>query len=225
MTRVEPLEPGPDGHPRWRLRVPALEASILAGLPDRLEDLLTHPERNARIIARLFPRAHDDETDNLEYRRLLGDSLFDSRREMVGQVRSMLGAARAVGDSLHLELGPREIDVWLRFVNDARLMLATDLGVDGAPDDHPVDWGHPDAPRHALLEYLGAVEMLLLGAVSPGVLDCGRSDAAEDGEDEHDDDGDDGDGDGGDGDGGDDGDDGDDGDGNGNADEQEDESS
>lgn len=177
MTRVEPLDDGPDGRPRWRLKVPALEASILAGLPDRIEDLLTHPDRNQRIIARLFPKAHDDETDEREYRALLGESMFDGRREMVGLIRTMLGSAKAVGETLHIELGAPEIDVWLRFVNDARLMLATDLGLDdlsGGLGGRAVDWGHPDAPRYALLEYLGAVEMLLLGAVSPGVLDCGK---------------------------------------------------
>ena len=52
-------------------------------------------------------------------------------------------------------------------MNDVRLVIATDLGIrENIGDDDVVDPGNPDAPKYALLEYLGGVEAILVEAVS-----------------------------------------------------------
>lgn len=166
MTRIELLQRDPKtGCCRWRIRVPALEASILLGLPDRLEHLLTCPDQNRAIIDRLFPKSYEDAKQEVEHRRLLGESLFESRREMVDQVRRLLTGGTEPDGGLVLEMGPAEVDLWLRFVNDARLVLATELGIEQNLSQSGFDWGDPEAPKYALLEYLGAVEALVLDAM------------------------------------------------------------
>ncbi len=150
----------------WRLHVPPLEASILDQLPQRLEDLLRSPQENRRIIDRLFPRSYEDPEEERENRRLLGESLFDARKVMLGEVRAMLAAAKREGEALDLDLDGPHVDLWLRFLNDARLVVATDLGIEKNIGSSKVDWSHPRAPQYALLEYLGAVEALILDAMA-----------------------------------------------------------
>jgi hypothetical protein len=54
----------------------------------------------------------------------------------------------------------------VRFLNDVRLVIATDLGVDENLGEQEIDAEDPDAPRYALLEYLGGIEAILVEALS-----------------------------------------------------------
>lgn len=167
MTSLELLSRDPKtGACRWKLHVPPLEASILVQLPERLEELLRSPDANRRIIERLFPRSYEDPDEERENRRLLGESLFDARREMLSDVRDLLDGGKSDGDALDIELDAEHVDLWLRFLNDARLVVATDLGIERNVGSAKVDWSHPRAPQYALLEYLGAVEALILDALA-----------------------------------------------------------
>jgi len=156
---------------RWTLHLPTLEASVIDALPDRLEQLLGDPDGNRRVIDRLFPPSYSDPDEERENRRLLGGSLLSERREMLRAVRKSLRAsrrhARAAGEAspgLALRLDVDSLDLWLRFVNDMRLMLATELGVDENLGDKQITPGDPDAPRFTLLVYLGGLESLLVEA-------------------------------------------------------------
>lgn len=167
MTSLELLSRDPEtGACRWKLHVPPLEASILVQLPERLEELLRSPKENKRIIERLFPRSYEDPDEERENRRLLGESLFDARKAMLADVRTLLDDGKVDGDALELELDGEHVDLWLRFLNDARLVVATDLGIEKNVGADKVDWSHPRAPQYALLEYLGAVEALVLDAMA-----------------------------------------------------------
>jgi len=150
---------------RWTLHLPPLEARLVAGLPAQIERLLTHPDENRRVVARLFPPSYADAAEELEHRRLLGESLLESRRELLAAVRLQLAAASRDVAGLRLVLDDAGVDGWLRFVNDVRLVLATDIGVDRSLSDMHIPPGHPDAPRYSLLVYLGGLEHVLLTAV------------------------------------------------------------
>lgn len=166
MARIE-IHSGQD----WTLHLPPLEASILVALPDRLEQLLANPDENRGVIDRLFPVSYADKHEEREHRRLLGSALLSERREMLKQVRMSLRAGRrrareqgGDGGSLALRLDADLLDLWLHFINDLRLMLATELGVEeniGTKQIAPTD---PDGPRYTLLVYLGGVESLLVEA-------------------------------------------------------------
>ena len=68
---------------------------------------------------------------------------------------------------LHLDLDDLEMDLVLRFANDVRMVLATDLGIERNLDDEPpVPLDHADSAKWALMEYLGGLEAMLVDALS-----------------------------------------------------------
>jgi Domain of unknown function (DUF2017) len=154
------------GARRWTLQLPPLEARLIAGLPDKLQALLTNPGQNRRVVDRLFPPGYRDESEAAEHRHLLGETLLDARREMLTAVRALLAAGKASPQGLQLALDEPAVDALLRCVNDARLIIATDLDIRSNLGDVQVPPGHPDAARYSLLVYLGGLEQLLLEAVS-----------------------------------------------------------
>jgi len=167
MTRLR-HEGAPGGQDRWTLDLMDIEASIIASLPDQVEALLDHPESNRRVIERLFPPSYDDPEEEATNRRLLGASLLEERQEMLAAVRKQLSQGKRQKGNLQLTLDRVAMDLWLRFINDVRLVIATDLGLgsarQGEPKRPPAD--HPDAPKHALLDYLGGVEAILVEALT-----------------------------------------------------------
>ncbi len=97
---------------------------------------------------------------------MLGRSLLHERREMIAAIRAALAGGRRDGRGLRLTLDPSGVDLLLRFVNDARLVLATDLGVDRNLADMTVDPASADAPKFTLLVYLGGLQSILVDALS-----------------------------------------------------------
>jgi len=155
------------GEDRWTLHFVELEANILSSLPAQLEALLTNPESNQRVVDRLFPASYEDPEEEALNRKLLGDSLMAERREMIAAITEQLEGAKTTDDGTELALDRASVDLWLRFMNDVRLVIATDLDIrENIGDDDVVDPGNPDAPKYALLEYLGGVEAILVEAVS-----------------------------------------------------------
>ena len=167
MTRLRHEGPGDDGHDRWTLELAEVEANIISSLPDQLEALLTHPDSNRRVIDRLFPVSYDDPEEESLNRQLLGQSLLDERKETLRLVREALADATRGDDGLAMTLDRGTMDVWLRFLNDVRLVIATDLGVEeNIDEDSAPDPDHPDAPKYALMDYLGGMEAMLVEALT-----------------------------------------------------------
>ncbi|MGQ0554317.1 MAG: DUF2017 family protein [Planctomycetota bacterium] len=155
-----------DGAPHWTLRLPKLEAELVNSLPARLEDVLTHPARNRPIIDRLFPASYDDPAQQALHRNLLGASLLESRGNLLREIKASLAAARRPRDGLQLELDAAGVDLWLRFLNDLRLIFATQLGLDKSPSEIEIKAEDPLAFEHTLLVYLGGLEAVLVEAIS-----------------------------------------------------------
>ena len=166
MARVSPAEPAPDGRPRYRLELPRLEATLLASLPARLEHVLGDPGANRRVIERLFPASYADAKEELAHRRLLGGTLLDQRRAMLRDVRRLFVAAPTGRQGTTLLLGEVEIDVFLRFVNDLRLVLATELGIEKNLGETVVAPDDPAAPQYSLLVWLAGLESIVLAALA-----------------------------------------------------------
>jgi len=166
MARIRPAEGAPAG--RWILELPPLEASLVAKLPERLAAVLRDPDGNRRIVDRLFPASYSDPAEQREHRRLLGSSLLQDRQQMLADVRAALAAASRGSQGLQLMLDASSLDLLLRFVNDVRLLLATELGIDRNLDQIQVAPTDSDAPKYTLLVYLGGLEALLVDAVSGG---------------------------------------------------------
>jgi hypothetical protein len=162
MAQISVAPPAEDGERRWVLSLPPAEAALLTALPEQLTRLLASPDSNRRLIARLFPASYTDPDQQREHQALLGASLLDSRREMLEDVRMLLAGSARSRKGLRVTLGPASADQFLRFVNDMRLVLATDLGVEKNLGDLTISASDPDAPKYALLVYLGGLESALV---------------------------------------------------------------
>jgi hypothetical protein len=164
MARIERLAGA--GKRRWILHLPPTEARIVAGLPDQLTRLLTMPGENQRVIERLFPPSYADAAEEAANRDLLGGTLLDERKQLLVAVRAGLAAATRDRQGTHLALDEASLDLWLRFLNDIRLVIATDLDIKTNLSDVHVPPGHPDAARHSLLVYLTALEAALVDSIA-----------------------------------------------------------
>lgn len=163
MTRIQSDGRDPDsGRRRWTLHLLELEAAILRGLPEQLRALLADPDANRSVISRLFPVSYSDPREERECRELLGKGLLEERGELLDAIELELLGAEEEAEGLLLRLQGPQIDLWLRFLNDVRLVIATDLGID-EPEDEEGDEPSSD-PKRALLEYLSGLESILVEA-------------------------------------------------------------
>ena len=163
MARIRPADGAPAG--RWVLELPPVEAALVARLPERLAAVLKDPDANRRIVDRLFPASYSDPDEQKQHRMLLGSSLLQDRQQMLADVKATLAGPRT-GQGLELTLDAAALDLLLRFVNDVRLLLATELGIDKNLDELRVSPTDKDAPKYTLLVYLGGLEALIVDALS-----------------------------------------------------------
>ena len=131
------------------------------------------------VLVRLLPDAYrEDEQASADFRRYTEAGL---RADKVANARTVLttlldagfdpGAADAedpedVAGSIEIELGPQQVQAWLRCLNDMRLALATRLGIDDDSDGEeelPVD--DPRVVMYDVYGWLGYVQESLVQAL------------------------------------------------------------
>ncbi|MAG56386.1 MAG: hypothetical protein CMJ83_08860 [Planctomycetes bacterium] len=163
MASLHIIDRGDDPH--FRIILDVGERAVLQGLPERLETLLLHPDRSPKVIDRLFPPAHHDPDREREHRELIGSTLFEERRESLKAFAATL-AIPPDGPLVTLDVDLATINLWLHVVNDFRLLLATELGIEDN-DYHERPPEDPDAyESFVLLEHLSSLQYMLLEAVS-----------------------------------------------------------
>lgn len=141
------------------LSLDAREAGILRELTAEMRLLLEAdiPPQDD-VMQRLFPKAHDDESEQQAYEELVGGELRRVKVEALETVRRGLGGE---GDAT-LDLSDEEVDEWLRLVNDLRLAIGTRLQVDDAKMEKPFDPNDPEAPALSVLHWLGWLQGAML---------------------------------------------------------------
>jgi len=130
------------------------EALFFKALPQRLRQILESPEHHRRVCERLFPAAYSDPKREEEFRRLLGDDLIRRKLESVEVFEESLRNARVRRSRVEIEITPEQYEYWLGFVNDFRLMLGVELGIE---DD---DWGREFDPTEPMSEDLITLHLL-----------------------------------------------------------------
>ena len=138
----------------YRLRLSAEERELLRTLPGQLRELL---ETDDPSIVRLHPPAYADEADAAEFERLVGSELLAGRREALRIVEETVDGDR---------LSEKQLDAWLRALNDLRLVLGTRLDVTEESYGVPVDPRDPRAPELALFGYLSWLQEEAVAAMS-----------------------------------------------------------
>ncbi len=130
------------------------ERSLLAGLLDQLRELLG---TDSPALRRLFPPPYgDDDERNAGYAVLAGAELVERR----------LAAIDTVLEGLELDqLDEEQALVWMRALNDLRLVLGTVLDITD-DDSHPVVT-EDNLATVAAYEHLGMLLDALVHALTP----------------------------------------------------------
>ncbi len=115
------------------------------------------------VVDRLFPPGYEDEGEAAEFRRFTELGL---RRQKQANAQTVLDSL-AEGGKVTLE--PEQAQAWLMSLNDARLALATRLGI-GSDADHDRLRELPDdderAVSYAVYDFLTFLQDSLVGVLS-----------------------------------------------------------
>ena len=154
MSRSGPVSRNRDGS--YRLDLDAAERDLLRELPGQLREIL---ETDDPTLYRLFPPAYaEDPERDAEYQRLMREELISRRLEALATVEATADAER---------LTEEELSMWMRVINDLRLVLGTRLDVqeDQEPSFDPDDPMTPLRQVYWFLSYLleATVEALTKG--------------------------------------------------------------
>ena len=140
-------------------------AEILGELPRRLRSVLERPDFADRVVQRLFPPAYRTQKEETEYRKLLGSDLLKRKLESVEAFEKTLRGRKDGVLQVQLRVVAEDVELWLGFVNDMRLLLGTELDIRDESRGHTFDPSHPQAADMALLHFLSWLEEELLKAL------------------------------------------------------------
>jgi len=126
------------------------------------------------VLQRLLPDAYrDDPEDSAEFRRFTESALTSAK---VANAETVLATLAAGGLDLadesespvEIELGPDEVQAWLRSLTDIRLSLAVRLGIENEEDAMLLDKSSDRAlvAMGELYDWLGYVQETLVQALS-----------------------------------------------------------
>jgi Domain of unknown function (DUF2017) len=158
---------------RVQLRLAGGEAATILGLLADLRSILDDPDSDPTIMARLFPRAYLDPTEEqaeLTWRALAGPDLLRERFDRLDRLRAALEPV-ALGDRTEpIVLDEQAEADWSTVLNDTRLTLGTAIGVgDDTDEDDEPDEDDPNAAAwhlyHVLTYFQGELIDVLLDAL------------------------------------------------------------
>jgi hypothetical protein len=142
-VKRSPFKRSSDG--TFRVRLSAEERQVLRSLPEQVRQMMADKDPD---LVRLFPPAYlDDEEHESEYQHYMREELIKRRLESLSVVEDTV-------DATHLT--EEQVLMWMRVINDIRLILGTKLDVSEDNEDataslHPTD---PRAPLAALYWFL-----------------------------------------------------------------------
>lgn len=154
----------------FHLRMPTPVLSTLRGLPAYVAALLQDPLKNQRLVDRLFPRTYDDEEQETEYRELIGQDLFAQKREALESFEGVLEESEVGDPEAMVEIAACEFDGFLAVINDVRVLLGADLGIESDQWDAAVSSDQADKQKLFVLQLLTYLEQELL--VATGLVDA-----------------------------------------------------
>jgi hypothetical protein len=145
---------GADGE--LRLRLPENEQALLREVAERTRARLADEDDPG--LRRLFPSAYADPELEREYQHLTRRQLASGRERALELLQSTVDRP---------SLSPDEADAWLRALNDARLVLGTELDVREDLDWNAIGSEGPRALEHAVYGYLTWLQEQLVEAHPP----------------------------------------------------------
>ena len=163
------------------LNMPGPALVYLQEVPARLSRVLTEPESSGKAYKRLFPAAYKDDAHEAEYRKLMDEEIRHQKLENVDEFDTLLKESEIDFTVSEVIVPAHRFEAWLGFVNDMRLVLGTELGIEEDYWDDEVPEDHPQAESFFLLHFLSAIQELLVRA-SGVELDLHPDDLSDDSE-------------------------------------------
>jgi hypothetical protein len=137
------------------LRLPEHERALLREVAARTRARLA--DESDPALRRLFPSAYEDPEREREYRQLTRGPLASGRERALDVLQSTVDRPSLSRD---------EADAWLRALNDARLVLGTELDVREDLDWDAIGQDDPRALDHAVYGYLTWIQEQLVAAAA-----------------------------------------------------------
>lgn len=143
------------GSGRYRITLPEAEQDLLRTLVPQLRDLLTTDDPS---LTRLFPTAYaDDPERDAGYHAMVRDELLERRFAALDALEGTIDGG---------EVDEAALSAWMRSLNDLRLVLGTRLDVSEDDDPATLDPDDPRAPAWAIYHYLGALQGMVVDALT-----------------------------------------------------------
>lgn len=142
---------------RIRVDLDAEERALLTRLAGEMEALLADPQRSA-AVTRLFPVAYPDDPDAESFYRLMAGEQLATRHREAMEVLAAAMATELLDEAQAMGL--------MRALNQMRLVIGTQLGIESDDDDLDLDPDHPAAPMVSLYHWLGWLLELTIEALS-----------------------------------------------------------
>ena len=140
------------------------ESEILRRLIEEMRLLLEADiPRMDPVIARLFPAAYEEASDEEAYRELTGSQLEESKLAALQSVSRALGTSGPVMGTLD----PEEASEWLTLLNDIRLAIGARLEVTEDKMGLELDPADPEGPAYSVMHWLGWVQESILRELHP----------------------------------------------------------
>jgi len=141
---------------RYAVRLSANERDILRRLPDELGDQIKAD--GDRSTFRLFPPGYSQDLGRqVEYDRLMRDDLQASHLAALDTFRDTADAE---------ELDQDQLSVWLRAINQIRLVLGTRLDVTHETNEDDFEEDELKGPAWSLYVYLGWLQQHMIEALA-----------------------------------------------------------
>jgi hypothetical protein len=138
------------------------EADVIRNLLTEMNALLDTGRAGDPVIERLFPRAYTGESDEHNYREMVGSDLERGKKSALERL------AERIGDDgpVDLPLSREEADDWLTALTDIRLAIGTRMDVTEEMMGEELDPEDPKAPSLAVLHWLGWVQESIIERLS-----------------------------------------------------------
>jgi hypothetical protein len=140
------------------------EIEILMDLPGQLRQIIENPDFTREAARRLFPLGSEDPEIQLEYMEVSAEEIRARKLENLdGFAETLLNPRKHFGLRF-ITLTPEQFEYWLGFLNDMRLLLGSDIGVDSNSWGNDIDWDELEDDTTRVYGYLSYLQQALLDA-------------------------------------------------------------
>ena len=143
------------------------EYGVLRSIPDRLRTVLARADGSEAVTGRLFPSGYRDPKQDADFQDLVREELLRRKLDCIEAFERTLTEVRVKTRSVVVQLDGEDFEFWLGFLNDFRLVLGVELGIEDDGWSSDAAMMEEDAERahdFALLHFLSLIQELLLGA-------------------------------------------------------------